>query len=63
MHYRVAFVGDGELPDAQDWAMIRVGGVVVFAVKESRVTPCVLEQAWQAYRCLAACRPELRAAV
>jgi hypothetical protein len=50
MDYRVEFVEDDELPEAQDWVvgMTPVGWVAIF--KRSRITAAVLEEAWAAYR-------------
>lgn len=50
MDYRVEFVADDELPEAQDWVVgvTPVGWVAVF--KRSRITAAALEEAWSAYR-------------
>ncbi len=50
MDYRVEFVADDELPEAQDWVvgMTPAGWVAIF--KRSRITAAVLEEAWSAYR-------------
>jgi hypothetical protein len=62
MGYQVVFVGDDDLPDGYDWALVRLlRGDVFLAVKRDRVTPCVLEQAWEAYRGLVRCTPGLLA--
>jgi hypothetical protein len=49
--YRVVFVGDDELPDEQDWAFVEYcdRDETVFALKKSRLTEVVLEDAWRAY--------------
>jgi hypothetical protein len=51
--YGVKFVEDHALPPGQDWIFVEVDGVLWFVVKESRVTPEVLAQAWAAYRRMA----------
>lgn len=61
--YAVVFVGEDELPCDHDWALIRTGSDVVLVVKESRVTPCVLEEAWTAFRVWVDRDPGLAAAV
>ena len=48
--YGVKFVEDHELPPGQDWIFVEVDGGLYFVVKESRITPEVLNQAWAAYR-------------
>ena len=48
--YGVKFVEDHELPPGQDWIFVEVDGALWFVVKESRVSPGVLNQAWAAYR-------------
>jgi len=49
----VKFVDDRALPEGQDWIFVEVDGGLYFVVKESRVTPEVLDQAWAAYRRMA----------
>lgn len=53
MDYRVVFVENEDLPNHQDWALIRTQSLVIVAVKRHRVTPDVLEAVWTAYRSLA----------
>lgn len=53
MDHRIEFVGDDDLPEEQDWALIRTQTLVLFAFKRSRLTPEVLESAWCAFRRLA----------
>lgn len=50
--YGVRFIDDDELPKDHDFVMIRTPDDVMLFVKASKVTPCVLEQAWAAYRAL-----------
>ena len=47
--YVVTFVGDSDLPPEQDFMLFEADGSVFLAIKQSRVTPCVLEQAWQLF--------------
>lgn len=49
MHYQVRFVGDKDLPAGIDWAFAGVAGDALFFIKESRVTPEVLGEAWAAW--------------
>lgn len=46
--YGVMFVQDDELPTM--WALVRFDGRTRLFIRESSVTPEVLEQAWAAYR-------------
>lgn len=48
--FGVKFVDDHALPIGQDWIFVVVDGGLYFVVKESRVTPEVLNDAWAAYR-------------
>lgn len=55
--YSVKFVDDGALPAGHNWAIARDGDGNFYAfIKQSKVSPCVLEQAWAGYRELAAHR-------
>lgn len=47
--YTVRFVEDHELPEGHDWIIMRVEGAYVAAIKLSRMTSRVLEEAWLAY--------------
>lgn len=47
--YVVTFISDEELPPEQDFALLEVDGDVYLAIKQSRVAPCVLEEAWQLF--------------
>lgn len=49
LDYRVVFVGDDELPDEQDWAFVEYRDETVFALKKSRLTEVVLEDAWRTF--------------
>lgn len=57
MSHLIQYVDPGDLPEGYNWAMVRSGGDVVLFVRRDRVTPCVLQEAWIAYRRLA-CRDE-----
>lgn len=48
--YGVKFIGDEDLPEGQDWALVVDHADTWFVVKESRITPEVLEAGWAAYR-------------
>jgi hypothetical protein len=48
MDYEVVFVGDDELA-GKDWAIVRIGGKFIAFLKESRITPQVLMEAWRAF--------------
>lgn len=43
----VAFVNDDELPEGHDWALVQDAGNLWFLIKQSRVTPAVLTDAWR----------------
>lgn len=45
MHFEVIFLGDDELPERHDWAMVWREGHPWLFVKESRVTTQLLELA------------------
>lgn len=49
MHYQVVFVEDEALPAAQDWALVRAPGVFYAFLKQSKLTPTVLADAWAAF--------------
>lgn len=49
MDYQVVFVGDHELPEGQDWLVGHVPDGWVGVIKESRLTPAVLEETWAAF--------------
>lgn len=53
MQYEVRFVRDGDLPVRHDWAMVRQGRITVLFIKQSALSPHVLEQAWRAGNLLA----------
>lgn len=48
--YAVKFIRDDRLPPEQDWILLECDGDTFLAIKESRVSECVLEDAWSAYR-------------
>lgn len=52
-YYRVSFVDDVEMPDDKDWLIVEVDDEVYCVVRESRLCPAVLEEAWAGYRRLA----------
>lgn len=47
MQYRVIMVGDDDLPEGVDWALVREPGTVYAFIKESKVTGCALSEAWR----------------
>lgn len=49
-HYRIAFVDETDLPPDQDFVFMECQGDMWLAVKATRVTPKVLEDAWETYR-------------
>lgn len=49
MVFRVVFVRDDELPGAQDWAIVRSGGVFYAFIKTAAVTADVLTEMWRAF--------------
>lgn len=51
-NYRVVFVSDQALPEGQDWAIVECGDETVCVMKQSRISPDMLEEAWAAYRIL-----------
>lgn len=57
MSHLIQFVECDELPVGVNWALVRRGDDVVLFIREDRVTPCVLEEAWIGYRRMA-CRDE-----
>lgn len=51
--YSVKFVADEALPSGHKWALARDGeGNYYVFIKQSCVSPSVLEQAWAAFRSL-----------
>jgi hypothetical protein len=48
--YQVRFVDDHELPEGVDWAIVRASDDRALCfIKQSRVTPAVLSDAWAAW--------------
>ena len=52
--HAVQFIPDDTLPEGFEWALAEVGDEITFLVEQSHVRPEVLEEAWAAYRLLAA---------
>lgn len=50
IRHAVKFINDDQLPPDQDWALLECDGDTFVFIKRSRVTECVLEDAWSAYR-------------
>jgi hypothetical protein len=48
--YAVHYIRDDELPAKQAWVMVRTGTRVALFIKESKVCPRVLEEAWAGFR-------------
>ena len=50
MHqYQVTFIGESDLPEAQDWVLVDRRGVYHAFIKRSAVTPATLSECWAAY--------------
>jgi hypothetical protein len=47
--YQVRFTDDSGLPADTDWVIARRGGVSYLFVKESRLSPELLAEAWAAW--------------
>lgn len=56
VRYHIRFTADAELPQEQDWALVRTRDAYYFFVKRSQVTQEVLERGWAAYEELASKR-------
>ena len=52
--HEVLFVCDRHMPPEHDWMMIEMPDAVVCVVRDSQVSPQVLEEAWAGYRDLLA---------
>jgi hypothetical protein len=52
MDYAIRYVND--LPEGHDFVLIQTADAVLVAIRASAVHPCVLEDAWAAYRALLA---------
>jgi hypothetical protein len=50
----VKFVDDSKMPEGHDWMIVEADGDFVCVLRQSRVCPLVLEEAWAGYRTLAA---------
>lgn len=49
MPYQVRFTDDSGLPAGTDWVIAQRGGVSYLFVKESRLSPELLAEAWEAW--------------
>lgn len=49
MEYEVVFVGDDELPEGKEWAIVRAGRRFIAFIKRSCVCPRVLRESWEAF--------------
>jgi len=50
--HSVYFMDDDELPEGLDFLLLTVPGGFVVQLRESRLCPMVLEEAWAAYRAM-----------
>ena len=50
--YEVKLVGEDELPEGVDWAMLAVDGAAYFVVKRSKACLRILEQGPRAFQML-----------
>jgi hypothetical protein len=53
--YSIHFVGDGELPEGHDFLFLETTDGALFFLRESALSPRLLEDSWAAYR--ASCAP------
>lgn len=63
MPFRIKFVEDKDLPKNVDWAIARDERGQMFFVKQSRICPDVLAEAWAAADQLATRMPDQRTSV
>lgn len=49
MEYEVVFVGEDDLPEGKEWAIVRVGRKFIAFIKAGCVCPRVLVEAWEAF--------------
>ena len=50
MNYEVRVIGDQDLPDQQDWALMETPRRTILLIKEGALTPDLLAEVWGATR-------------
>lgn len=52
MQHHIQLIGDSDLPQGQEWALVEHDEQITLFIIESALTPRKLEDAWAAYRLL-----------
>lgn len=48
-HHQVTFIGESDLPEGHDWALVRRGIDYHVFIKSTAVTPATLMECWEAF--------------